>query len=83
MKLSLNESQTLKVLAVQGDSLVPVPDGPVVWASSNIEIATVDAGGVVTAVATGRASIRVEWRGFSDSIDVVVEAPATGIKILT
>lgn len=85
MNLSPNESRTLRALAIRGESLVPVPEGPVVWASSNIEVATVDAGGVVKAVAPGRAKIRVEWAGFSDAIEVVVETPAippTGVKIL-
>lgn len=82
MNLSPNESKSLRALAIRGEELVPVPGGPVVWASSNIEVATVDAGGVVTGVRPGRARVRVEWNGFGDEVEVVVDAPPTGIKIL-
>lgn len=82
MNLSPKESKTLRALAIRGEELVPVPDGPVVWKTNNVDVATVDAGGVVTAVAPGKVKIRVEWNGFSDEIEVAVNAPATGVKIL-
>jgi uncharacterized lipoprotein YddW (UPF0748 family) len=46
------------------------------WASSAPEVASVDGGGMVTAVAPGEAWVTVEHKGAADSVRVTVVLPA-------
>lgn len=56
-----------------------LPQAPISWTSSAPEVATVDATGLVTAVAEGNTDIRATSGVVSDSVRVAVVAPvATG-----
>ncbi len=60
--------------SVTGTGGFPLGPGLVRWSSSDVTVATVDSTGVVTGVGTGRAVIRAEAGGFSDSAQVRVGA---------
>lgn len=64
---------TALVLDASG-SKIPPEEQPVTWQSSNSAIATVDASGVVTALATGAVSIRALSGGKTGSIALTVLA---------
>jgi hypothetical protein len=54
------------------------------WASSDAGIATVDAGGLVTAIANGTATVTATTSGVHGSASVVVQTPATGgLRLVT
>jgi hypothetical protein len=55
----------------------PIPGAPVSWASSAAAVATVDASGLTTGVATGQAAITATSGGASDSGLLVVFNPNT------
>lgn len=84
MKLSLNvgESKQLLARAIKGDGLDVVTD-PVEWATSDPKVLTVDpASGLVTTIGPGMAVVSVKWGRFADTLEVSVDAPATGVKIV-
>jgi hypothetical protein len=51
-----------------------------IWSSLNEAVATVDAGGLVTAVAEGSTSIVASYGGLTGKFDVVVGAPAQTVS---
>jgi plastocyanin len=60
----------------------PRNDAPLSWTSSNPEVATVDAAGVVLGVSTGEAKINASSGGGSGSVSVtVVKSGLTGLSI--
>lgn len=72
--------------AVQGSATVVDANGialsgqPVVWASQHPVVATVSAGGLITAVAPGAATITATSGGVTGSVQIVVTAvPAAGV----
>ena len=81
---STSQQQKIKVTAAEGKSTLIVGetvqlsadvDG-VTWSSSNADAATVDANGLVTAVAPGSASIKAVKEGYKDgSISITVQNP--------
>lgn len=58
-------------------------DKAIVWSSSDPEVATVDKNGLVTAIKTGKATIKAksELTGFSGSCEITVVSPMTGISM--
>jgi uncharacterized protein YjdB len=58
-------------------------DKAIVWSSSDPEVATVDGNGLVTAIKTGKATIKAksELTGFSGSCEITVVSPMTGISM--
>ena len=56
------------------------PDVRMAWFSASPQIAGVDSGGNVTARASGRAMIRAEAAGVSDSVTVTVHDPSAGAQ---
>jgi alpha-tubulin suppressor-like RCC1 family protein/uncharacterized protein YjdB len=55
-----------------GGGRVSVSASEVRWESSNAGVASIDAQGVITAVAPGTATIRAHWTNYSDSTQVTV-----------
>lgn len=69
---SLKEEETLQLTAtVTGEHILP--NGKVVWTSSDETVATVDAEGLVTAVAEGEAIITADYCGSKATCTVTVE----------
>jgi hypothetical protein len=66
---------------MKGDTLEPVPVDQVTWASSD-PCVSVDLDGTLTVTGPGVAVVSVTWNGFTDSVTVYVDAPATGVKIV-
>ena len=58
-------------------------DKAIVWSSSDPEVATVDKNGLVTAIKTGKTTIKAksELTGFSGSCEITVVSPMTGISM--
>ena len=79
--LGLELDSTVQLAA----SIVPInaSDPSVSWATSDASIADVDASGVVTAVATGRATITATTTdgGLTATIDIYVGRPVTGVSL--
>jgi acetyl esterase/lipase/protocatechuate 3,4-dioxygenase beta subunit len=65
------ETTTLAATVLDEDG-APMPDAEVEWSSSDTDVATVDAGGVVTARGAGAAIVTAESGGRSGSADVSV-----------
>ncbi len=59
----------------------PIPGAAVVWSSSHPEVATVDANGLVTAVARGFTAITAASGGLGTSRPVFVEIPRVAERI--
>ena len=79
---SLRVGETVKVLAVVKDgSGNPLTGRPVLWASSRLDIATVDANGVITGVAPGSATITATSETTTASFIVVIASRAGSIGI--
>lgn len=78
---TIAEGDTLSLTASVAPADATNPD--VQWSSSDDSIATVDASGVVTAVASGTADITVttDDGGFTDTITITVNVPVTGVSI--
>ncbi|MCM1029805.1 MAG: Ig-like domain-containing protein [Pseudoflavonifractor sp.] len=70
--VEMGSTKTLTVTFTPSDAT----GNPVEWTSSNEEVATVDANGVVTPVAKGTATITATSRGKSATCAVTVTAPA-------
>lgn len=71
-KLLLGLEETLQLTAtVTGEHILP--NGNVVWTSSDETVATVDAEGLVTAVAEGEAVITADYCGSKATCTVTVE----------
>lgn len=51
------------------------------WSSSDDSVATVDASGLVTAVATGSCTVSGEYSGVSDSSEITVTDPAESVSV--
>lgn len=62
-------------------TVTPKSDSPVQWESSNPAIATVDAQGVVTAVAAGTADITAKTAAGNIKCAVFVASPVTEVKL--
>ena len=71
-----NETQTLIATASYSDATATVVPSPL-WSSLNDAVATVDAGGLVRAVADGSTSIVVSYGGLTGKFDVVVGTSQT------
>ena len=70
--------QTVQLTASGRDaSGVPIAGKTFTWSSSNRSVATVDASGLVTAVANGSATVTATTDGVSGTADVVVDQLAT------
>ena len=69
---------TARVLDAQGNEIV---GQAVSWSSVSPEVATVDAAGVVTAVANGRATVTASASGVSGSTTVIVYQRAVSVDI--
>ena len=78
---TLEPRQTLQLTATVTPANAVVRD--VTWASSNTSVATVNANGLVTAVANGTATITATTvdGGFRASVTVIVGAVSTGTNI--
>lgn len=88
LNLAVNESKSLRLYAIRGEALVPIPPGgEVTLVSSDPKVATVtQSPAIVTAVGPGSASISLKWKTptgdeFSDSLQVTVEG-ATGVRLM-
>ena len=74
--VSLVAGDSAKLSAVVRDaSGAPLANRAVNWSTSNHGIATVSAGGTVTAVAAGSASVRAQVDGITTNVPVSVAAP--------
>jgi uncharacterized protein YjdB len=79
------DGTTTVQLSADATGVVGSPDTSVTWASADEAIATVDASGLVTAVAPGTVTITatsVIDTGLSDSVDVTVAEPLAGSDYL-
>lgn len=75
-RVDLAPGSKASLTAVAADASGKPLDGrTVLWASSNTAVATVDAAGVITAVAPGAASITATSEGISGSASVNVAVP--------
>ncbi|MBI3131207.1 MAG: Ig domain-containing protein [Acidobacteria bacterium] len=83
---TLTGGQTLDITATanwsNGTSTVPY-DSSCTWTSSSPAVATVNAGGVVTALAAGSTTITASASGRSATCAVTVQAPAVSLSSLT
>lgn len=77
------EPETLTIYQADTDlvtgetvQLRSTPSEGVIWTSSNVDVATVSANGLVTAVAPGTATITATLGNLSARVDVTVTAPA-------
>jgi hypothetical protein len=71
-------------LAATYGGLLPAPvTAPVSWQSATPSVATVTAGGLVTATAVGTATVTASAAGSSGSVTIKVEAPGIGTTVLT
>ncbi len=77
--LRVGESTTISASVVAQDC----SSGQLVlqWSSSAPAIATVNAAGVVTGAAPGRATIRAAAGGAAGEVEVVVEAPVAAVDV--
>ena len=77
---ALGDTATLRarVLDAQGNEIL---GRAVSWSSVSPEVATVDAEGVVTAVANGRATVTASASGFSGSTTVIVDQHVVSVDI--
>ena len=57
-----------------------VTDKTVTWSSSNTEVATVDAAGLVTGVSTGKATVTAKCGEVSATVEVTVTADPAGLE---
>lgn len=75
MTLKIGETAQLTATAENADN------NPVEWTSSDETIATVDATGLVSALAAGQATITAECNGATATCEVTVAAPAAAPNI--
>lgn len=75
-QLPVGETAQLTVTVAPEDSTDKVK-----WASSDESVLTVSAGGLVTAVANGDATVIATAGGQTDSVSVTVTTPATSVTI--
>ena len=75
----VGQTADLSVIGIfEDDSERPLEDfaaGPAVFHSTDPDVATVDANGLVTAVSPGGSDIEVEYEGLSASATIIVYAP--------
>lgn len=64
----------LAVSAKKADGTTATVTGTATYASSDTEVATVSAGGLITRVAVGSAVVTVSYAGFSKEVPVTVTA---------
>ena len=79
LKLTVGDNYTLTAVKKPADAT-----DKVTWESSNTEVATVDANGVIKALKAGETTITAKLAGFSVAIKAVVaeaSVPVTGIKL--
>jgi hypothetical protein len=67
--------QTPKLIAVTNTGTLEYPASVATWSTSNPAVATVDAAGLITAVAGGTATITAEFGGVQGTLDLAVKAP--------
>ncbi len=73
LSIELTEGETFALKATTTD----IPDAVIVWTSSDETVATVDANGLVTALAEGSATITAACNGLQASASVKVKAQPT------
>jgi len=79
---TVNTGQTLQLSATASDANGNVLSGRTfAWASSNPQVGTVSASGLVTGVAPGTVSVTATTDGKSQTAQVTVQAPVTGTTI--
>jgi hypothetical protein len=71
--------QNATAIASYSDATTEAIASPI-WSSLNAAVATVDAGGLVTAVAEGSTSIVASYGGLTGKFDIVVGAPAQTVS---
>jgi hypothetical protein len=67
--------QTPQLIATTSAGEHEYPASVAIWSTSDPAVATVDAAGVITAVAAGKATITAELGGVRGSLDLAVKAP--------
>ncbi len=70
--LTVTDSTTTQLTLVTTPGDIDTTAGTVYWSSDNDSLATVDANGLVTGVASGTANITAEFRGVTATVAVVV-----------
>jgi hypothetical protein len=78
-KMTTGGTQTVAAIAGYSDATTEAIASPI-WSSLNETVATVDAGGMVTAAAEGSTSIVASYGGLTGKFDVVVGAPAQTVS---
>jgi hypothetical protein len=77
--MSTGGTQTATAIGSYSDATTEMIAGPI-WSSLNEAVATVNAGGLVTAVAEGSTSIVASYGGLTGKFDIVVGAPAQTVS---
>ncbi len=78
IKLAIGKSETLNILFSPENAVI---DFPLIWESTNTDVATVD-NGEITAIATGRTYIRASYDNLhTDYCEVLVIQPVNEIKL--
>jgi hypothetical protein len=72
-------TQNATAIASYSDATTEMIASPI-WSSLNEAVATVDAGGLVTAVAEGSTSIVASYGGLTGKFDVIVDVPAQTVS---
>jgi uncharacterized protein YjdB len=80
---ALTVGQTVQAAATPRDAQGNAKTDAVAWSSSADAVATVSATGLVTAVATGTASIRATAAGVTGSVDVTVSPVPVAAVVVT
>jgi hypothetical protein len=78
-KMTTGGTQTAAAIASYSDATTEAIASPI-WSSLNEAVATVDAGGLVTAMAEGSTSIVASYGGLTGKFDVAVGAPAQTVS---
>lgn len=79
--LAVGQSTQYNAIASLSDGTTQNVTPMAAWSSSNTAVATVSAGGVVTAVGAGNATVRASYQGFASSPTVTVSAPACTVSV--
>lgn len=79
--VSIDKDQTIQ-LNVQKDPIDTTNTDPIIWSSSNENVATVDENGVVTGVGNGRATITATCGEFEVICDATVQVHIDSIEII-
>ncbi|MGQ0764469.1 MAG: Ig-like domain-containing protein [Gemmatimonadota bacterium] len=75
--------QTTFIATLLDQSGLPLSNRPVSWRSLNPSVATIGAGGQVTALAAGTALVTATSQNEADTASVTVEPPSSGVVSIT